>query len=97
MVPEVTHIAGCLLKRRILNEEARYGGSPFHLIQVLEINTSSKRNGKRILSELQEATQSHQVRAGSELASDGLGPSFKRQPAKSRKVKSSRYSRNEVK
>ncbi|KDR19484.1 ATPase family AAA domain-containing protein 5 [Zootermopsis nevadensis] len=56
--------------------------------KVLEINTSSKRNGRRILSELQEATQSHQVRAGSEHASDGLNPFFKGYPAKSRKMKS---------
>lgn len=30
--------------------------------KVLEMNASSRRSGKRILSELQEATQSHQVR-----------------------------------
>lgn len=29
--------------------------------QVHEVNASSSRNGKRILSQLQEATQSHQV------------------------------------
>lgn len=31
-------------------------------INVIEINASSKRTGKRILTELQEATQSHQVK-----------------------------------
>ncbi|GLV34778.1 enhanced level of genomic instability 1 [Carabus blaptoides fortunei] len=31
-------------------------------INVIEINASSKRTGKKILSELQEATQSHQVK-----------------------------------
>ena len=35
----------------------------YHLyfLQVIEVNSSSKRGGKYILSELQEATQSHQV------------------------------------
>jgi hypothetical protein len=65
-----------------------------YLVQVLEINTSSKRNGKRILSELQEATQSHQVRTGSEYASGGLVSFFKGECSKSGIVKSSRYSRN---
>ncbi|XP_065343215.1 enhanced level of genomic instability 1 [Cloeon dipterum] len=32
--------------------------------KVLEVNASSKRSGKRILSKLREATQSHQVRSG---------------------------------
>ena len=31
------------------------------LLQVHEVNASSSRNGKKILSQLQEATQSHQV------------------------------------
>ncbi|PNF27779.1 hypothetical protein B7P43_G09230 [Cryptotermes secundus] len=60
--------------------------------KVLEINTSSKRNGKRILSELQEATQSHQVKSCSEHASGALGSFVKAKPTNSRKVKSSRYS-----
>jgi hypothetical protein len=79
---------------RLKNISWRFSCTFVYLVQVLEINTSSKRNGKRILSELQEATQSHQVRAASEHASDGLGPFFKGEAAKSRKVKSSRYFRN---
>ena len=61
------------------------------LIQVLEINTSSKRNGKRILLELQEATQSHQVKTLSEPASCGLDFFSKGGSAKSKKMKSSEY------
>lgn len=36
-------------------------------MNILEINASSKRTGKRLLQELQEATQSHQVRKDSVL------------------------------
>jgi hypothetical protein len=67
-----------------------------YLVQVLEINTSSNRTGKRILAELQEATQSHQVRSRSEHSSGGLGSSVKAKSTNSRKVKSSTYSRNEM-
>ncbi|XP_018323833.1 ATPase family AAA domain-containing protein 5 isoform X2 [Agrilus planipennis] len=35
-------------------------------INVLELNASSKRTGKRLLQEIQEATQSHQVRKAQE-------------------------------
>lgn len=41
----------------------------FFVLKVIEVNSSSKRGGKYILSEFQEATQSHQVtgkRASSE-------------------------------
>ena len=60
------------------------------MLQVLEINTSSKRKGKRILSELQEATQSHQVRAGGDNALVGpLNHFFKGNTTKPKKKKSS--------
>ncbi|KAJ9584257.1 hypothetical protein L9F63_021399, partial [Diploptera punctata] len=58
--------------------------------KVLEINTSSKRNGKRILSELQEATQSHQVvRAWSDhTAATAINSFFKGNNHKIKKKKS---------
>ncbi|KRT78977.1 AAA protein, partial [Oryctes borbonicus] len=44
-------------------------------INVLELNASSKRTGKRLMQELQEATQSHQVRKNENLDLNDL---FKR-------------------
>jgi len=43
--------------------------------QVLEVNASSKRSGKKILAELREATQSHQVRSGA-LDQDSINNFF---------------------
>ncbi|XP_069701498.1 enhanced level of genomic instability 1 isoform X2 [Periplaneta americana] len=60
--------------------------------KVLEINTSSKRNGKRILSELQEATQSHQVRPRGENASSEIDSFFKKNIKKARKGKQKKVS-----
>ena len=53
------------------------------ILQVHEVNASSSRNGKRILSQLQEATQSHQVsHQGCGTPSKNPGtPSFSKPPA----------------
>ncbi|XP_063232870.1 uncharacterized protein LOC134536819 isoform X2 [Bacillus rossius redtenbacheri] len=48
--------------------------------KVLEINASSKRTGKRVLSEFLEATQSHQVRKSSKLSATSGNSFFKEEP-----------------
>ncbi|KAF4519820.1 hypothetical protein B566_EDAN006834 [Ephemera danica] len=57
--------------------------------KVLEMNASSRRSGKRILSELQEATQSHQVRNTVEQATLNSFFSDAKKPKKSEDVKES--------
>jgi len=44
------------------------------LVQVFEVNTSDQRDGKHLLAQLQEATQSHQ------LPRTALAPSTESQP-----------------